>query len=821
MMSECLRTLTRAGRYICKHWLTSAAIVFTLAISIGFGVAVYDIAKNTILKKLPIPNVDQLVMVQQKSMTSKRFRFTLDEFEEFRRSAGGRAEVSAYVNAECFLGDGLSEQRIRIALVAVDYFKVLQATPTVGSLFSASDNAAGSARIAVLSYAFWQREYRSDPRARGATIRVNKQPFTIVGVAHPSFVGLEPTRPPDVYIPLNMKAFVAPLPSAMLQGSSSLSLFVFARVVGENRQSLAALWSNAIRDRGGVQVNRGDPVAFLNAESGNPFYEEDIREMIVALAWAGGVVLLVAFIAAAGLVLALEIAERPVMGMQMALGATFSDMARTWLLRMLILATASSAGAYVIAVVVGSFIVRRYAATSPSVHAAGLDLGWTAFLICVGACIVMVTMICALVGMESRRRNLIALVHDSSNRAGIESFRFSSILVVGQVTLAAILFVFGCVVLRYWSAIENRDLGFRPAGLANVEVELDLRAVGGGPGSGEAVLKQLRDHLAGAPGMLGVSVSRYPLFSGSGLYFPPHPLGSRLSPKDEPTLFCNWVGPSWFKTIGARMVAGREFTERDGYFAPPVAIVTEAYARKVWPGESALGKRMITEPFHGNVEVVGVVRDYLPLPSLEYDSALCLFIPLLQIDESAVTLTLRDEGDGRAALAAAKTRLREFGSMAKATRADTLENGLSRVLWKQRLYGGFVKAIVVLALSLAVVGVYANMRRVLLSRRREMAIRMALGANLRQMMKPELRISFGMVSVGTLIGAVIAVMGTRVLNSSMPTHRWTDRIIALRPYEPVIWFGVAVVFVGIAGLAAVASLRESRSIVLADVMKSE
>lgn len=526
-----------------------------------------------------------------------------------------------------------------------------------------------------------------------------------------------------------------------------------------------------------------------------------------------------ALVSAIGVVLALEIEERPCTGARLVLGATFGDLTRMWLIRMVVLAVPAGLAAFALAATVANLIVKQYSAAYPARFTADITAGWEALVLSLGMAVAISLLLSLLLRFESSRLDLVALIHGSSHRAGRSGSNLRSLLIVGQVALAAVLFVAGTIVLRYWSAIENRDLGYRPPGLASLRVQIDFRSVGGGPGSTELILRRVFDRLSAVPTIRNVSASRFGLLVSDGMTFTVRP--ERSSASDLLGLAGHWVGPAWFKTIGARMIAGRDFNEQDGYAGPGVAIVNESFAQRVWPGQSAIGKRIGTEPIHRDVEVVGVVRDVQSRPALEFSALPAIYLPLLQTEEPMPTLVLRDDGNGGLALAEAKAVLREFGSAVKILDSDILEQKLARLLWKERFYGALVKLIVALAVSLAFFGIYANMRRCFALRRREMAVRMAMGASQLDAAKLVLWASLGHVGAGALTGAAIATAGARIVQATMRPPFLGTRLIVLQPFDPIVYASAAILFMGLGCLAAFAPIRENRRINLVEVLKSE
>ena len=811
-----------AWRYLLHHKWTSAAAMVPLALSIGLSTGVFNIANSTVLRQLAVPASDQLVIAAQvQSAGSGSARFSLSALKSMRRASQGMAEVTGYSTSETLLGDRFTDRRVNVALVARDYFSVLRASPALGTLFNEAEETWGASPLAVLSYTFWQREFAGRPEAIGSDIVLNGRKFIVVGIASSTFSGLQPTLHHDLYVPLNMKP--ATSPGFQIPQENMAWLYVFARVPDtQNRQALAGSWTAAFNELNAtMNLSRGSRIVLRGAGSGNPFEERDIRDLVAALSCGGGLILLVALFSAAGVVLAMEVEERRGMGTMLVLGATFKHVVRIWVIRMLVLALPIGLAAHTISVLAANLIIAQYSVAHPELVKADMAVGPDALALSLGMATLVSVLLSSLLWFESRRLDPIALVHDSSQGTGSRCSKLQSMQTVGQIALAVALFVAGGIAMRYWSAIENRDLGYRPAGLASVHILMDFRSVGGGPGSSDLILQRAFDSLSALPIIRGVSASKFPLLVPAGAMFTIYPEQSTLLDTDMRDLACHWVGPSWFKTIGAQMVAGREFGKKDGYAAPGVAVVSESFARRVWPGVSALGRRIKCEPFHRDVEVIGVARDFQGLPSLEFRAQPGLYLCLLQMEEPSPTLVLRVEGNAGAALAEVKTTLRGEVSDVKVLEVNLLEQQLDRLLWKQRFYGFLVRVLVALALALAVFGVYANVRRFFVLRKRELAIRMAIGASQAEMTKIVLRTSFGLVGTGTLVGALLATVGAKIVQGTMPSPFPGARLIVLQPLDPVVHLGAAAVFLALGCLAAAAAVRENRTIDLAAVMKSE
>jgi putative ABC transport system permease protein len=728
----------------------TAAVVLTLALGIGANSVMLGVV-DTLLLSPPagVTGADRLRRVyvtDSKAGPAPASTLSVPDYEALRDGTPSFERVAAYTRSEVPVGRGRDAHPVQASLVTAEYFTLLGVRPALGRLFSPEEARAGGARVAVLGHGYWQRRFGADSGVVGRTLRVGQGTYTVVGVAASGFTGAD-LRSAELWLPIYAAA-----PDFMDGGlTRDVSwVQVLARLRPGALSATAAAEATVAYRRGLSSADvRGRDASGRDAPATVTFGAiqeargpEASRESRVAVwvAAVAGLVLLIACANVANLLLARALARRPELAVRMALGAGRGALARQLLVESLLLGLLGSAAAILVALWAGPAV---RALVLPAGAALSVPLDWRFLLLTVGLGLLTGVLAGILPALEGGGTGVGDAIRAGSRTGGARSQRVRTALILGQVTLTAVLLVGAGLFLRSLRAVQELDLGLDLDRTLMVEADLERAGISKArlPALREAMLAQA----AATPGVAHAALSQGGPFShgaGTGVRVPG--LDSVVRPSRRLGPFYFAVTPGYFEAMGTEVIAGRAFSEQDRAGAAPVAIVNRTMARLLWPGQAAIGRCFYMESDSTGTcrEVVGVVEDSRRRSVLE-EPQMLFYAPLAQLGEAAAhqTLYLR-VADGvrpaelvgplRQALAAAAPDLPYLD-------VRPLAEVVAPQLGSWRLGATMFTAFGGLALAVAALGLYSMLAYVVTQRTREIGLRMALGAREREVVGLVLR----------------------------------------------------------------------------------
>jgi predicted permease len=810
----------------------TAVVLLILALGIGANAATFTLIDALVLRALPVPHPDELVTIGDPSRTGSlsqgsprtslaSYPVYADLRDQNRVLTGlyangrtGRLDVVIPGEGAGGTAGGPEAEHPRGRLVSENFFAVLQVPAHLGRTFSPDEGPVpGGDPVAVLSYAYWQRRFGGARGAVGRVISINGTPVTIVGVAAKGFSGDIVGQPTEIWLPLMMQPAIMSH-SPWLDDRSSSWLLLMGRLapgvtVERARAELAALDARSILDHAtadqATQLRRyvrEDPAPVGPGAQGFSYYRSAYAQSLFTIMAAVGLVLLLVCANVANLTLARAAARGREMGVRMALGAGRARLVRQLLTESLVLALAGGALGLVVAQW-GSAVLLRLASTGPNpipldVRLDGRVLAFTAALA------LFTSVVFGLApALGATRVELATTLRAQARAVGGAALApgrlaLGKLLVVAQVGLSVILLVGTGMLVRSLERLNGADLGLDRDRLVIAWVD------GGRSGyAGARLIALMRDLIERArrvPGVATATVSHNGIFSGTES-------GTRLQVEgfiaradSDTSVAYDDVGPGYFHTIGARLTRGRDFEERDAEKAPKVAIVNETMARFFFPAGDAVG-RHITD-WGGAWTIVGVVAD-INEQNLHDQPRRRFYVPTFQVPDppDQFYLEVRASGDPaplvvpiRRALAAGDPSLAVLG-------VDRLTNLIASSISHDRLVAHVVSIFGLLAMVLAALGLYGVMAYGATRRTNEFGLRIALGAEPRDVMRLVLREALALTVAGLAIGLPAALAATRLLGG---------QVFGIGPLD-LPSFGLAVAVLGLsAGLAAaIPALRAS------------
>ena len=794
-----------ALRAILRSPGLAIAAVFSLALGIGANVTIYSVV-NAFLER-PVPGVsrsDELVRVYRNHhspLTSAEIDFVRKENSVFSGVAGEQTMAVTMSNGD-------ASERVRGALVTTGYFDMLGVRPEAGRLFSAADSL--NADVVVLSHAFWRRRFGADQGTVGSDLRINGHVFTVLGVAQPEFSSSQSLWTTDLWFP------PAAAPTVIGQALSEWggSMYVTARLqdgisLAQANADVATLASRLVAADSTV---RGQFTLRVTEARG---VTAELREAATAasvfLLAIVGLVLLIACANVANLLLARAAGRRREISVRIALGASRRRLVRQLLTESAVLAAMAGVVGLLVAGWVADGLAQYIMARSP--EPLFLDLSPDARVMAFTAGISAATTL--LFGLLPALRSTsprigIALREDApqtSSRSGTRSA-----LIGFQVALCTVLLACTTLFLRSLANARDIDPGFDPTGIATVPLDLSSRMLDSARGL--AFYQRVLERSRALPGVRDAAVARISPLSGTNIGTGAWLEGRILeSGRASHFPYLNAVSPGYFETMGIPLLQGRGFSPSDVPGAPETVIVNERMAEVLWPGESALGKRMSFSGAAGPwVTVVGVVRN-TKYNSLGESTPLFMYLPLAQAYRPEAVLHVRADPAAFAALRQALADVvREADPLLPPASVSTLEADMRIVLLPAQLGAALLGAFGSLALLLATIGIYGVASFNVAQRTREFGIRSALGATAGDVTRLVLREGLRTVVIGAAIGIVLALGVARLLAS---------QLYGVAPTDPVTFVGMPVFLLAVATLATVIPARRAMRVQPGESLRGE
>jgi predicted permease len=755
--------------------------VLSLAIGIGANTAIFSLINAVMLKTLPVERPGELVLLAMKDSATAQglgqTEFTNPLWEQIRDRTDAYATYAVSGGTGFNLASGGEVRPVVAAWVNGDYFRTLGVRPALGRVFTTADDRRGCSPTVVVSYGFWQSELGGREDVVGKTISLSSQPFTIVGVAPPGFFGVDVGLTTAVYAPLCAEA-TARGESSSLDERSTWWLNILARpsagvpIAQYNARLRAAsrpVFEGAVPQRLDAKNHAEFIAQSLNSTpAGNGLSEVRTRysNALFALMAMVAVILLISCANVANLLLARGAARSREMAIRIAIGASRVRLMRQFLTESVLLAVVGALVGVVLAAWGGRFLVGMLSDGGPTRIALDLtlDLRVMAFMAAVSIATVV------LFGLAPAWR-ATRVDPQSAMKAGgrgrIEGhsrFRIGKALVVAQIALALILVVGAGLLVTTFRHLASVDPGFRSDGVLMVQVDLQRAAI---PATQYAAVdRRLLERVRALPAVHAASISRMTPVSGSGWNdelvvdgFVP------LNKRDDLAWF-NSVGDGYFRTMGMRFIAGRDFGGEDNAGSTTVAIVNRAMVNRFFHGTSPLGRVYRTEDQGKRgppVTIVGVVEDtkYVNLRETP-DPIVYLSASQDSTPPSWVNLMMSVSGSPSAVIAGMKSIATSTDPRISLS-FSTLSDQLARSLQRERVLAALSGVFGSLALLLAMIGLYGVMAYTVASRRVEIGIRIALGAVRSRVVRLVLGDVGRMVATVIVLGAVGAVAATQLL----------------------------------------------------------
>lgn len=750
-----LRDLRHALRLFVHEPAFAAAVVLTLALGIGANTALFAVVEAVLLRPLPYPDSDRIVLVKHRDAHTGRTKddLVLGDFVDLsQRQQSFDAFAGYYGYQGALIGEG-EPTRVQGVGLTPAAFGILGLQPVMGRAFEAGDARDGAAPVAIVSYELWRTALGSDPAVLSRSIQLGTERRLVVGVAPPGF-HFPPGNPTDVIVPIDVPAAVPALRhSGWIYGLGRLKAGV---PVERAERELAALSAQLERE-------------FPSENEGAQYYATPLRDALVGdtkrplllLLASVGFILLIACANVGNLLLARSLGRQSEMAMRLALGAGRGRLVAQTFTEGLVLAVAGGLVGVLVAWRAAPALAAMMprAVDVPGLDRVGLNLWVLGFSVVASLVAAAVASGVACVGLvrDADRASLVGQRRTTMSRG---ARRAASSLVAAEIALAVVLLIGGGLTLRSFARLVAVDPGFSVDGVLTLQVGLAPGRYRDQPAR-SAAYQRLFAALGALPQVEAVGAAAVTPLTGNNwtapLVRPEHPLSAGQRPAEV-----GWQSASgdYFRALRIPLKAGRLFDARDGGDAPPVVIVSDALAERHFPGEDPVGKRIVLE--QGTAEIVGRVGD-IRRASLSDGPRADLYFPFERQNGNGITLFVRAEGDPLAALPAIRTAIRQVEPDTVLFQVRTLSDiaaasaATSRLA--MRLLGGFA----LIALVLAAVGIYGVVSYSVRRRTRELGTRLALGARRGDIVGLVMREAMTIAGAGLLTGVAAGLVAARGL----------------------------------------------------------
>jgi putative ABC transport system permease protein len=794
------RDVSYAMRQLAAAPSFAVASIVTLAIGIGATAAVFSLVEAVVLRPLPFAQPDRVVNLhptRDGSPLPVASNFELTTWSALPRLFSG---VAAIVSQGSFaLAKGETPTVVTGARITAGYFEVIGTTPQLGRGIISADDQPGAPKVVVLSQRLWKREFDGEPSAVGAQVRIDGEPHTIVGVMRANLDEAGGTD--ELWIPLA-------IPIADATEFKSRYLQVVARLAPRVTIAEATLAVNESEKRMAAQMPMWGSGYGAEARSFEDDLVGDLRSRLFILLGAVSCVFLIACVNVASLLLARGSARAGEMAIRTALGANRGRLFGQSLTESAVLSIIAGAAGVVLAHELVRGVIAFSPPGIPRIEQARIDGSVLAFTF--GACALCALIVGMIPAFRAAGASLQSTLREGHRAGeGRTRERARSTLVCAEVALAMALLTGAALLIRTAWAIGHVDAGFDGRGVITAQVLLP-NAQYPERSSQLATYRAIREAVEATVGVRSASLaSSVPLTgsarSGVGAEGQPLTDGARL------IVALRLVAPRYFETMKIALHAGRDFDAHDDASAPNVAIINEALARKLWPGQRALGKRIEgMDPSHRHfMEVIGVTSDQRDV-SLDQEPEPAFYIPLEQTPDplwtglqGSLTIVARTAPDPATMEHAIRRAVDVVNASLPIANVVTMDETIRASRAASRFYMLLVSVLGAIALALAGVGVYGVIAYSVSQRSREIGVRLALGSTPEIIAAHVIRRGLIPVLLGAVVGAALSVAATRLLRS---------QLYGVGPGDPATMVSIAAVLILVSLVAIYVPARRAMRI---------
>jgi predicted permease len=786
ILDELRQDIRYAWRALGKSPGFAATALLTLALGIGANTAIFSVVRGVLLEPLPFEEPDRLVRIWHAHPGDDFMHAAVSEpdFLDWRAQSRTAESMGAFWFAEGMSGLDLTgsgdPERLAVALTSDGFFQTLGTPPLSGRVHRSEEHVPGNDRQVVLSHGFWTRRFGADPAIVGQAITLNGSPFEVIGIMPRGFT-YPAERAIDAWVPLSI---FGPDDIGRSRGAHFLGVIARMKPDVSPEQIDAEVGSIAARLSTEYPENPGwtevTTVGLRESILG------EVRRPLVVLMVAVAMLLLVACVNIASLMLARATGKQRELALRAALGAGRWRIARQLLTESMLIALLGGLLGVGLAYIGVRALATAGARELPRAAEIGIDGTALAFTLIVSIVAgLLFGLAPTLRGSSNLEGSLRAGARGSVGRPGQ---RLRSALVVVEVALAVILVIGAGLATKSFARLLSVDPGFEPSNA--LVATMSVPDSYDGSDARLDYYYRVLDAIRAIPGVRAAgSVRDLPLRGNGEMYRPDIP-GQPTAPGEGPAIQVHHISTDYFKALGTPVRAGRTFELTDRSDAPPVIVINEEMAQRLWPGESALGKTIRLGS--NEIAVIGVVGN-LRQRGLAEPVDPTMYLHVLQNFRSRMSIVIRVEGDPLAYAPAVRQAIWAQDPLQTITSLATLESVLGTAVARPRLLAWLLALFGVIGLALGAVGIFGVLAYAVHQRRQEIGVRVALGARPRTVLGLVVGQGLLLAAAGVAIGVAGAILLTRWMQ---------DVLYEIQPSDPATFIQVVLVLVAAALLAS-------------------
>ena len=807
-MESLLQDLRYSLRLLGKNPGFAAVAILTIAIGIGASTTIFSWIRSVILNPLPgASEPERVVALETLTPSSEWVPTSYLDFTDFRDHAKLLESTTVSIPMDLAVGNEKSVERTWGELVSGNYFDVLRVRPEAGRFFSKVETGdeQNAHAVLIISHALWANRFHSDPAAIGATLRINRFPYTVIGVAPDNFHGSMPGLSFQMWAPATMFGQLSSTGDWMLRDRKTRMFRVLARLAAGVQieqaraevQSIAKAMSQADAD-----TNEGLSATLLPLWKSHYGIQDSLLAPLSILMGACGVVLLIVCANVANLLLARAVARQRELSVRAALGAQRWRLIRQLLTESFLIAIDGAlVGLWISSWLGGSLRWLVPISSLPDMIKPPIDMGVVAFTTA------LAFVVAALAGIVPALHSARGDVNDMlkecgrSGTATAHSRRLRGLLVTSEVALAVVALIGAGLFVKSFQMARAIHPGFDPHQVAIAQ--LSLSAAGYDSRQADAFCVRLREVLERQPGVTAVSYADYIPLSVSGDSWEDLQIqGYVPGPNENMKVYRNLVAPGYFDLMKIPLLQGRDFNLRDDHANQPVMIVTQEFVRRFLPNQNPIGQKV--QGWGRWFTIVGVAQDS-KIHRLTESAPPYFYVPIRQIfrPEMGLKFYVRTSAPVDDAVAALRREAQAIDPSVPVFNAMPLEEYIAASLFPQKIAASLLGTLGSVALLLAAIGLYGVMAYSVAQRTNEIGIRVALGAKPLDVLRMILRESMVLALPGLVVGSLLATALARLVSASL---------VEVSPKDPAVYAAAAAFTVLITLFAAVGPARRAAKV---------
>jgi putative ABC transport system permease protein len=793
--------LRYGARMLLKKSGFTLVAAITLALGIGANTAIFSVVNAVLLRPLPYPHAERMVYVFEGKQSDPKVEDSISpqNFTDLRNRNQSFDSYFAMNNVSFTLTGDQQPTTLNGVLASADFGRVVGMAPALGRVFTAEEDAPGKEHVALIGDGLWKRRFGANPNILGRSVQFNGEPYTIIGVMQPNFNF--PNQTIEVWAPLALDLAKYGRGTAFLTGVARLKPGV---TVEQARADL-----NNIAEQLKKEIPNFDPNFTLKVEPVREHIFGDLERPLMILLGAVSLVLLIACVNIANLTLGRATVRWKEFALRSALGASRWSLVRLQLAESLLLAVVGGSAGLLLASYGVDALIAINPAAIPTREKITIDGSVIAFTF------LMSLLTGALFGLgpawQAAKTDVHQALRENSRSAtGARRLKLTrSALVVAEISLSLVLLLSAGLLLESLWKLLQIDPGFRAENVVTCSINLPRAKYPEDSRQAEFFRRTL-DQVRAIPGVESAGFGTSLPFSGSRGH-------STFSIDDRPTPQVNGpsadrhqVAPGYFGVMGIPLRAGRDFTDADDIAHPGVVVINEAAAKRFWPNENPLGKRITIGmgqevKLYGKAvsrEIIGVVGN-VKHEELKDEFQPEMYIPAWHLPTLNMTLVVRGRASTVSLIISIRRVVQSVDPDQPIRRAQLLETAIATTVAPQRLVAVLLSLFAGLALTLAMVGIYGVMSYSVAQRTQEIGVRMALGAQSRDVLKLILRQGMTLALVGVGAGLLVSAALTRLMKGLL---------YGVGPNDPLTFVGIAVLLTTVTLLAALIPARRATKV---------